>query len=101
MWRLTATFVTATVDSNFHPYVTIVILTRRIRSASPHTAPALSSSESPDKTRNAASNLIPKLYRCEVTLTIDGKTIAVICRVFHRLADGIMSLVAKYGMPEA
>jgi short-subunit dehydrogenase len=38
--------------------------------------------------------------RREVTLTVDGKTIAVIRRLSHRLADGIMNMVAKYGMPE-
>jgi len=37
--------------------------------------------------------------RREVTLSVDGKAITIIRRVSHRLADGIMNLVAKYGMP--
>lgn len=39
--------------------------------------------------------------RREVSLTADGIAIAIIRRFSHRLADGIMYRVAKWGMPES
>jgi len=39
--------------------------------------------------------------RREVTLTADGKAIAIIRRISHRLADFIMYQVAKRSMPAA
>ena len=54
---------------------------------------------SPERVARAVVRSSRKRRR-EVTLTVDGKTIVLIRRISHRLADAIMNLVAKHAMPE-